>query len=130
MNADTRERTISTLDVLLAARKLIEKEENWCQRFLSKRPDGSFQNGAPADDACAYCMNGAIFAVVKRRSIHWSMNSQAAIEALERLTGEPNINFNDTHTHAEVIALFDRAIEAERGVRETEPSPQPGTKEA
>jgi hypothetical protein len=37
-----------------------------------------------------------------------------AVRAVDSLCGDSNlVSFNDTHTHAEVLALFDKAITAE-----------------
>ncbi len=82
--------TTKVSDVLRAARAKIEKPENWCQ--------GSFRNGH------AYCALGAV-----RESSYGVIRYIEACDVLERLAG-PIPKYNDSHTHAEVLSLFDRAI--------------------
>jgi hypothetical protein len=99
MTTEASESAISTLDVLLAARKLIEKPENWCQ----------YRYGTGS----AMCAEAAIL----RSSFASSHSGYSALVAVCDLIGAKWTDlpeFNDAHTHAEVLALFDRAIENER----------------
>ena len=88
----------SALDVLIAARAKIEKPENW----LNRCPD----HDEEADGR--YCAARAIWSTA-------SPSKGRAYEALAHACAVFSVpQFNDTHTHAEVLAAFDRAIEAER----------------
>ena len=98
MTAAARDGVISTLDVLLAARKLIERPENWCQR--------------PSDET-HFCAMGALGKIAEGSDLLW-MAQDALYGALPAGRETGIANFNDTHSHTEVIALFDRAIDAER----------------
>ncbi len=90
---------------LIAAKALIDAPEKWCQGTTSKSyPDGSIGR-------CAF---GALVAVNYRRE-----DNRLFRGAYNALLGEiPSSatmatsveRFNDTHTHAEVMALWDRAI--------------------
>jgi hypothetical protein len=92
---------MNTREVLIAARKLIERPENWV-----KEPHGYM------DSRACVCAEEAI----------WRANSGAkhegAVNALKDLVGDRGpmtiINWNDApeRTHAEVLAAFDKAIEA------------------
>jgi hypothetical protein len=94
-------------EILTAARELISVPERWTQGDYAKDKDG---RSCLEDDegAVCYCSVGAISKV---------RFSSVALEFLAREAGGYIPDFNDTHTHAEVIAAFDRAIAAakERG---------------
>lgn len=80
-------------EILIAARKLIEKPENWCQGEY-KSSSGSF------------CMAGALRHVANIHS--WIR----LYHLLGEFTGEESgVGFNDHHTHEEVLSVFDQAIE-------------------
>jgi hypothetical protein len=86
----------SPREVLIAARKLIEKPENWTQR--------KFRHGD------AYCMSGALLAIDGH-----SIMSSAVYAALKQAVPSSFhclAEWNDApeRTHAEVLAAFDRAI--------------------
>lgn len=89
---------MSTRGNLIAARKLIENESDWCQ--------GGFTN-----DAGARC---ALQAIYDAKGVHWCDGVRAPeYKALkEAMGGQFPGDFNDAHTHAEVLAAFDRAIAA------------------
>lgn len=94
--------------VLIAARKMIENKKNWHQGGYARDADGE-QCHWTNEHAVAFCMMGAV-----RRSLPARQKDcdgpREAIEAQIRplRVGE----FNDSHTHAEVLAVFDRAIAA------------------
>ena len=91
----------TTLEVLTEARRLIEDEANW------------FGGGEATAKRC--CALGAI-----GRAGETSNEYIAARNALARIIGSENnpgsaiVDFNDSHTHAEVLDLFDRAINKEK----------------
>ncbi len=87
---------------LIAAKMLIDTQDKWCRHATSKSyPDGRTER-------CAF---GALVAAINDRDRYL-----AAIEALMRAIPFSNTvavsveRFNDTHTHAELMALWDRAI--------------------
>lgn len=85
---------MTTLEQLIAARKLIEKPENWYQ--------GAFRKG---DAICAFqALRGVC--------------SDPYDVLLGRLCDAAGVRslalWNDTHTHTEVLDAFTKAIEMER----------------
>lgn len=86
---------MDTKDTLINARKLIERPENWCQGAF-------FSNDAQ-------CASGAI-ARAMNVSVHKAVMSPAYV-AIEKVVGCV-AEFNDTVSHAEILAAFDKAIAA------------------
>lgn len=93
----------SPKQVLIAARKLIEKPENWTQgKYRRSREDGM-----------SYCSDGALMQA--DGVLNSGCLSDSYWEACQLLRDNmfgDVVFFNDTHTHAEVLAAFDKAIEA------------------
>lgn len=84
------------LDVLTAARKIIERPENWLGR-------------CPENDEVPTCALGALLRA--RTQLRAEIDTQALANKIEEWAGITNIvAFNDTHSHADVLAVFDRAI--------------------
>ena len=92
----------SVADVLREARKLIEKPEAWAQGESARDASG---RRVPIQDpkAVCFCAVGAIWKVS-----HESHSD--ARRALAQVVGNAVAFFNDSHTHAEVLAAFDAAI--------------------
>lgn len=91
---------METKEVLIAARKLIEKPEDWWDGDHSGRTDTRL------------CAALAVWAIRKP-----TQGGKAAYDALVSVTGvEPGClsDWNDApgRTHAEVLAAFDEAIKA------------------
>jgi hypothetical protein len=100
----------TTLEVLLEARALIAKPENWTQQAVAR---DRFGNGTSvlAENAISFCALGALCRA--------HGNEMWAGRAFTPLSEEmrPNIpTFNNSRTHADVLAAFERAIAAERAV--------------
>jgi len=94
--------TPSVKDVMIAAKKLIEKPENWWPGH-DRDPD-------PTDGEKA-CIQIAIFRVVDRDFGRDVELARAACDEMEVAIGGSIFKFNDTHSHAEVLAAFDNVIE-------------------
>lgn len=86
--------------VLIAARKLIEKPENW-------RQGGYGFSMAPMP----HCALGAMIVASRRESILLAGPARVAEDIMREVVGGCIMRFNDTHTHAEVLRAFDKAIE-------------------
>lgn len=117
----TSDSAISTLDVLLAARKKIENPANWLNRCPSRDEEARGQ----------FCAARALWTSSGDEDCYGAAEGDA-YGKLSAASGERHLpDFNDKHTHAEVLALFDKVIEAERakatGGRETDAETQPGT---
>ena len=93
-------------EVLRAARATIEKPENWTQGVYAR---DSFRNPVEpwSQSACAWSVGGALFAA-KSRGGEWRRAAKALSDQLP--SGVAHVD--DIRTHAEVLALFDRAIAA------------------
>jgi hypothetical protein len=94
---------MSAVDQLRAARALISDPAKWTQGTIARDWTGK---GTTADavDAFCWCAVGALEKVASNaqpfRALKWAMPSGY----------RSIVSFNDTHTHAEVLALFDKAI--------------------
>ena len=91
--------------VLTKARDLISSPERWTQGASARSA-----NGCPVrvscPDAVSWCALGAIEKAAGNRN-EW-LDEMAKLRAV---VGSSIIRFNDFHTHAEVLAAFDKAIE-------------------
>ena len=88
----------TTVKILTDARALIADENDWWPGLERGGPPTLGKN-------CALHALGRISA---RIPIDFSRGD--AYNVLFKLSGNSVAAFNDTHTHAEVLALFDRAI--------------------
>lgn len=99
---------MTTLEILKAARELISVPERWTRDYYAKTEDGL--NVASNDPrAVKWCALGAI----ERGGKHDRGASSDTEDFIEKLIGNPSrslASFNDSHTHPDVLALFDRAI--------------------
>ena len=99
---------------LRAARELIAKPEAWTKVFFARDATGK-QAQANSPRAVCWCIFGAL----ERAAIDIHASDEAHNAAAEELDkqlraqGSPSptvVDFNDTCTHAEVLALFDATI--------------------
>jgi hypothetical protein len=97
---------MTPLETLKAARQLITDPAKWTQGVAARNRLGSSIDPL-AENAFCFCSLGAIRNVVasddhafERASDALRSHSPTGVAAA----------FNDTHTHAEVLALFDKAI--------------------
>jgi len=101
-------------EVLRAARAKIEKAENWTQGEYGRDARGRV---ADVMVACSRCSVGAVFAVCAEvrsapETRAWNLLREQVPGYSESWVYDPVVAFNDTHSHVEVLALFDRAIAA------------------
>lgn len=95
---------------LVAARKLIAKPEHWCKGALAKT---KYRKVTVPDSKSAvrWCAVGAI----EFASLGVERRFEAAVRRLEfEISDDPLSVWNDWHTHADVLELFDRAIKRSR----------------
>lgn len=100
----------TALQILIDARALIEKPEKWTKETFARDADNTPCLERSISAVC-WCALGAI-----SRSAPGIPSAIDAKDALRRVIDSKISKFNDEHTHAEVLAAFDKAIEAERGV--------------
>jgi hypothetical protein len=95
---------MTTLEVLKAARELISDEKRWTQREFSRDADGNPLGSDEVSAGVCFCAVGALLRCEGRI---FSESYEALSESMEAVTVS---YYNDTHTHAEVLAKFDEAI--------------------
>src|SRR5512146_154857 len=103
-----------SIQVLRAARKLIEKRERWCQGAYNK--DAAGIGDVDRTDAVSWCAEGAIFHVKER----WcSGHSDALALMIEVISCDHLPAWNDQlcRKHSEVLEAFDRAIAAAKAAK-------------
>lgn len=105
----------TALEILTAARELITDPAHWTQEVYAKNAKGR-QVSPLSRSAVCFCSVGALDRIVSRRSkSDWGVEAfNALVNELVKKGHQGIAGFNDTHTHAEVLALFDAAIAAER----------------
>ena len=96
--------------VLVLARQFIDQERYWCKGAFSR---GWFNVPVRAQSQTArrFCAHGAILRAARELRLPIS----GALEVLEARTGGPSLqDWNDDprRTHAEVLGVFDAAIDA------------------
>jgi hypothetical protein len=103
---------METLDVLKKARALLgEGPHRWTKGSLARTADGELCYPEDAGATC-FCAMGAMAFVT---GTSWRGGADGYVEArdvVERVVDGSIARFNDTHTYEEVLALFDKAIEA------------------
>lgn len=94
---------MTTREILIAARKRIEDPKDWAGAMGEKlgRDTDCAVTATDLDDISWGERFGAIEALVEQISGAREGDPALAI-----------IDYNESHTHAEVLALYDRAIEA------------------
>ncbi len=105
------------LDTWIKARALIAEERHWCQHHAAVSISG--YSVYPTDRAAvAFCLYGACRRAARDNPIVTAdaLMELAAFAPLNERASWPG-RFNDTHSHAEVLALLDRAIAQGRATR-------------
>lgn len=93
---------MSVVSELLEVRDLISDPAHWCQGQFAKDCTGLHINSRDPR-ACQWCLEGAL---LKCHASHTTFN------AIYAATDGSPVQYNDTHTHAEVVAVVDRVIAA------------------
>lgn len=113
---------MNVLEALVKGRKLISDEERWTTGASARDVNG---NNVPSVDptATCWCTIGAIGKIVfsdgdvntcQETIFSGAIRSLEAHVPYQKFGGRMIAPFNDTHTHAEVLAVWDKAIAAER----------------
>jgi len=102
---------VTVLENLVSARAKIAKPEDWTQDALARNALGHGLYSSHDHAAVCWCALGAIRAAGGKHSLEVF----AAVNHFARVNDIIDIPaWNDSVTHEEVLAAFDRAIEAER----------------
>ena len=106
---------MTPLETLKAARQLISDPAKWTQGEFAR--DATGYAVRPINDDCVcFCALGAIAHVDKTHKLRGSAAEKYLSKLCEKSRNISIGIFNDTHTHAEVLALFDAAIAELEGV--------------
>lgn len=92
------------LTALTKARELISDPVRWTQGEMARDSRGE-QESACSEAAVKWCALGAIIRTAGSSAVEMS-----ATITLNRLLRGSIAEYNDTHSHSEVLALFDAAI--------------------
>lgn len=101
-------------EILLAAKELISSPEKWTMKVFARNRI-EFEVDPVSSAACKWCAVGAIIREAKRLKV----DGESALVFLRKATKDWGIHgssgsapiLNDRGNHAEVMKLFDRAIE-------------------
>lgn len=100
---------MTTLEILKAARAKIANPENWTRGVYARTKDDECTNPNTAD-ACKFCVLGSLHSVTTGMSQFCEVTHE-----LRQYIPEPKMlslfNDNESTTHADVLKLFDTAIE-------------------
>jgi hypothetical protein len=96
---------MSPVEILKAARELIAKPERWTRGYVARAGAVPLTSAMDVGATC-WCAMGAV-----DKSAGGPDFSAPALDLLyPMLPGCGIAEFNDSHDHAEVLSLFDRAI--------------------
>lgn len=97
------------LELLKAGREIISNPDNWCQDGIAFAENSVLPISACDSKAVSWCSVGALYKANGRDSVDNDL--MQAYCALEAMTPGGSIpKYNDTYTHEEVLALWDRTI--------------------
>jgi hypothetical protein len=100
------------IDNLKAARQLISNKDNWTTGWFARDFNGSRVHGAHKLTAISFCSIGAINKVTNNTCGIQTMIEFEIKYLFRAIDYKCNVTYyNDTHTHEEVLAMFDKAIE-------------------
>lgn len=99
---------MSTKEILVQLRALLDKPEHWTQSQMARNV-----NSAPVDptseEATQWCMAGGLCKITSNKT-GTSMYYILARDAISAVVSTRVVNFNDSHTHADVLAAIEEAI--------------------
>lgn len=98
-------------DFLIEAKKLIEDPAKWTTGWFAKDIEGKHVSSVSVQAVC-FCSLGAIECAsgVELEDVPSNSFYEYASEALAEAMAEDVDDFNDSHTHAEVMEKWDEAI--------------------
>jgi len=96
-------------EILVKARELIADPKRWTQRAYARDAYGSVIS-ATSPSAASWCSVGAVLcAAVSQETLSEGDKALAFLDS-NATNKFGTTGFNDTHTHPEVLEVFDRAI--------------------
>ncbi|NTJ67561.1 hypothetical protein G6M50_06255 [Agrobacterium rhizogenes] len=102
---------MNTVEILKKARELLSDEKRWTKGFYAVDIDG-YAAHVDGNEACQFCAIGAIARVsgMTGAEAEGSKSAEMLAKAAGIDRGCHVPSFNDDHTHAEILDLFDCAI--------------------
>lgn len=99
-------------DFLIAGRDVIANEKHWTQGTMARDQKGVICDNPWEEDAFCFCTVGAILKVAPRGTDNLDIRRKIKdrLCAAGGIATGSLIHFNDNHTHAEVLAVWDKAI--------------------
>lgn len=102
-------RRAENIKVLIHARKLITDPAHWTQGYAVRDAEGN--SDVPIDKAVCFCAIGACMRAEHDLKTAYAASSDPLYDTLHELGIKYGLaDYNDSHTHEEVLALFDKTI--------------------
>lgn len=93
---------MKTSEILIKAKEVITDPKNWTQGKFARNALG--KTACPTDfDAVCFCSLGALKRIGKSSSFHLQLRLNEAV-------GGSIVDYNDSHTHEQVMEVWDKAI--------------------
>ncbi len=102
---------MNTLEILTQGLELIRDPKHWTQEHLARDSDGAPLHFASLAAACSWCSLGALIKVCPEIDASYYLARRHLEQAAAPLSID---NFNDSHTHQQVVQLWEKAIEHAR----------------
>lgn len=99
---------MKTSEFLKRAKSLIDSPEKWTQGVCARNIDGK-EVSVHSPSAVCFCSEGAIHAATNQFNIKQRANKYAMLQSAVGSNLEV-FEYNDSHTHAEVMLAWDKAI--------------------
>jgi hypothetical protein len=101
---------MTELEILQDSFQRIEKRENWTQ-LVSARDSSGNEVPSTSIRAVCWCSTGSIFKTLKENNIHLLNGFDVLEDLFEPFLEKEDLNeFNDDHSHEEVITLWMKVI--------------------
>lgn len=95
-------------DILVKVKDLLSDPEHWCKGWYARTATG-VPTTPNAPDAASWCLTGAIRKVEQKGHVALQQQVNRAFRLEDYPMNLPDLN--DEHTHEEVLAEIDKAIE-------------------
>lgn len=105
---------MNTLEILKVGRAKIADINCFTKGASARNSKGKAVHGE-SPEACQWCSIGAVYSVIPSTKQYMA---DGACDILRPFMGGCIINYNDSHTHAEVLSKWDEAIASFSNVEE------------
>lgn len=98
-------------EILTAAKAVIQDPVNWIRNDFAWDMHGNSLDDGTAHDAVCFCSLGALQKITQHQSgDSTDVPYYQAVDYLYQAVGGNVVEFNDIHTHEEVMNAWDKAI--------------------